>query len=134
MQVISFKYGIILLSMILLPYSYGAEQLSNSNKTVYIPYNFKTNHALNYIYNCEDTAKYIHEKSVEFRICGETFSRHDYTSEIIYSENIDTLNIKSIKWITKYKKETASDQFNHHVFEQVYIVEYLGNDRYITYE
>ncbi|MGM0587607.1 MAG: hypothetical protein ACQETE_04260 [Bacteroidota bacterium] len=138
MQLILLKYGITLLSIILLPLSKGTQQLSNNNnnnnKTVYIPYNFKTSNTPNYFYYCEDSAKYIQEESVEFRICGELFHKSNYSSKILSSANIDSLNIRSLKWIREYKKSSAKNKFNHNVFEQVYIIEYLGNDNYITYD
>ena len=73
-------------------------------------------------------------KRMNFHICNETFIYTEGKSEK------DTCNIKILKKSRLknldylLKKYNESEDFKHHVFEKIYIVEKISNEKSIKYE
>jgi len=73
-------------------------------------------------------------KKINFHICDETF---------IYIEGKSERDTCNIKILTKVKlqnldyllrKYNESEDFKHHVFEKIYIVEKISDEKFIKYE
>jgi hypothetical protein len=73
-------------------------------------------------------------KKINFHICDETFTYTEGKSEK------DTCNIKVLKKVKLQnldyllKKYNLSEDFKHHVFEKIYIVEKISKDEIVKYD
>lgn len=84
-----------------------------------------------------DKSKYRKEYQGEyilFKICDETFSTHKTES---FKDTCSTKALENIKLVNiKYLKDkyNSSNNFKHHVFEKIYFIEKLPNNKIIKYE
>ncbi|EDP95284.1 hypothetical protein U8527_15810 [Kordia algicida OT-1] len=69
----------------------------------------------------------------EFKICGETFSIRKQGVKNIYSAQVlDTLKLIDLEYLKQ--KHTVSNDFKHRIFEKVYFIEKISQNKIIQYE
>ncbi|WP_225037257.1 hypothetical protein [Winogradskyella sp. SM1960] len=84
--------------------------------------------------NLKKFRKEFQGKYIYFKICNEIFTAHKTksfkdTSSIKILDNLKIINSEYL--LNKYN---SSNEFKHHVFDKVYLIEKISKDKIIKYE
>ncbi|WP_299127858.1 hypothetical protein [uncultured Winogradskyella sp.] len=71
---------------------------------------------------------------INFRICNERFTSHRTKSSIDTCSAKALDNIKLVDFDYLQKKYDSVYEFKHHVFEKIYFIEKISEDKIIKYE
>ena len=84
--------------------------------------------------NLKKFRKEFQGKYIYFKICNETFIAHKTKSfkDICSIKILDNLKIVNSEYLLN--KYNSSNEFKHHVFDKVYLIEKISKDKIIKYE
>lgn len=128
------------LTLIIIMFTFLFSFSQNKKETVYLLFNTNSTEKCTVPIEGKGYAnkiKYRKEYQGEyvfFKICDEFFSTHKTES---YKDTCSTKALENIKLVNiKYLKDkyNSSNNFKNHVFEKIYFIEKLPNNKIIKYE
>lgn len=70
--------------------------------------------------------------TISFKICNQKFTTRNSLKDTCTAKALDNIKLVDIEYLKK--KYNSSNDFKHHVFEKIYFIEKLSNNKIIKYK